>query len=84
MVNFKTVVTTWMDLSASLNGKHVAFCLGDTQYQHVYCSAIPPNYDLTYEFNITQNGSYWIHSHYMASTFLGHLYDIHYISNRLT
>ncbi|KAL7314638.1 ferroxidase fet3 [Mucor circinelloides] len=28
--------------------------------------AIPPNYDLTYEFNITQNGSYWIHSHYMG------------------
>ncbi|ORZ15665.1 multicopper oxidase-domain-containing protein [Absidia repens] len=28
--------------------------------------AIPPNYNLTYEFNITQHGSYWIHSHYMG------------------
>ncbi|KAI8334409.1 Cupredoxin [Chlamydoabsidia padenii] len=28
--------------------------------------AIPPNYNLTYEFNITQYGSYWIHSHYMG------------------
>ncbi|KAI8331178.1 Cupredoxin [Chlamydoabsidia padenii] len=28
--------------------------------------AIPPNYDLTYEINITQHGSYWIHSHYMG------------------
>ncbi|KAI9470861.1 MAG: Cupredoxin [Benjaminiella poitrasii] len=26
--------------------------------------AIPPNYDLQYEFNITQNGTYWVHSHY--------------------
>ncbi|KAI8981945.1 Cupredoxin [Mycotypha africana] len=25
---------------------------------------IPPNYDFTYEFNITQNGTYWMHSHY--------------------
>ncbi|SAL98844.1 hypothetical protein [Absidia glauca] len=28
--------------------------------------AIPPNYNLTYEINITQHGSYWIHSHYMG------------------
>jgi hypothetical protein len=33
-------------------------------------SAIPPNYDLQYEFNITQNGTYWIHSHYMVSTLI--------------
>lgn len=28
--------------------------------------AIPPNHDLKYEFNITQTGTYWIHSHYMG------------------
>ncbi|KAI8062306.1 Cupredoxin [Gilbertella persicaria] len=28
--------------------------------------AIPPNHDLQYEFNITQNGTYWIHAHYMG------------------
>ncbi|KAI8881105.1 multicopper oxidase [Backusella circina FSU 941] len=28
--------------------------------------AIPSNYDLQYEFNITQTGTYWIHSHYMG------------------
>ncbi|KAI8364347.1 Cupredoxin [Radiomyces spectabilis] len=27
---------------------------------------IPPNYDFTYEFNITQTGTYWAHSHYMG------------------
>ncbi|KAI9272916.1 multicopper oxidase-domain-containing protein [Phascolomyces articulosus] len=27
---------------------------------------IPPGYDFTYEFNITQHGSYWIHSHFMG------------------
>ncbi|KAL1936528.1 hypothetical protein VTP01DRAFT_662 [Rhizomucor pusillus] len=27
---------------------------------------IPPGYNLTYEFNITQHGSYWIHGHYMG------------------
>ncbi|KAJ8652688.1 hypothetical protein O0I10_011695 [Lichtheimia ornata] len=27
---------------------------------------IPPGYDFTYEFNITQHGSYWLHSHYMG------------------
>ncbi|KAI9277183.1 Cupredoxin [Phascolomyces articulosus] len=27
---------------------------------------IPPGHDLTYEFNITQHGSYWIHAHYMG------------------
>ncbi|KAF7722838.1 hypothetical protein EC973_002640 [Apophysomyces ossiformis] len=27
---------------------------------------IPPGYDLTYEFNITQTGSFWIHSHFMG------------------
>ncbi|ORX49058.1 hypothetical protein DM01DRAFT_1338235 [Hesseltinella vesiculosa] len=26
--------------------------------------AIPPNHGLKYEFNITQHGTYWIHSHY--------------------
>lgn len=29
-------------------------------------SPIPPGYDFTYEFNITQHGSYWLHSHYMV------------------
>ncbi|KAI7887280.1 Cupredoxin [Mucor mucedo] len=28
--------------------------------------AIPPNHDLQYEFNITQTGTFWIHSHYMG------------------
>ncbi|KAI8376300.1 Cupredoxin [Radiomyces spectabilis] len=27
---------------------------------------IPPGYDFTYEFDIVQHGSYWIHSHYMG------------------
>ncbi|KAI8880543.1 multicopper oxidase [Backusella circina FSU 941] len=27
---------------------------------------IPPGTSLTYEFNITQHGSYWAHSHYMG------------------
>ncbi|KAI9491562.1 multicopper oxidase-domain-containing protein [Zychaea mexicana] len=27
---------------------------------------IPPGHDFTYEFNITQHGTYWIHSHYMG------------------
>ncbi|KAI7854773.1 multicopper oxidase-domain-containing protein [Circinella umbellata] len=27
---------------------------------------IPPGHDFTYEFNITQHGSYWIHAHYMG------------------
>ncbi|KAI8363888.1 multicopper oxidase-domain-containing protein [Blakeslea trispora] len=28
--------------------------------------AIAPGLSLTYEFNLTQHGSYWIHSHYMG------------------
>ncbi|CAO3617127.1 unnamed protein product [Cunninghamella echinulata] len=28
--------------------------------------AIPPDHKLIYEFNITQYGTYWIHSHYMG------------------
>ena len=31
-----------------------------------YYSPIPPGYDFTYEFNITQHGTYWIHSHFMV------------------
>ncbi|KAJ8663340.1 hypothetical protein O0I10_000579 [Lichtheimia ornata] len=27
---------------------------------------IPPGYDFTYEFNITQYGTFWIHSHFMG------------------
>ncbi|KAI9316824.1 Cupredoxin [Dichotomocladium elegans] len=27
---------------------------------------IPPGYTFDYEFNITQHGTYWIHSHYMS------------------
>jgi iron transport multicopper oxidase len=30
----------------------------------LFYSAIPPGYSLQYEFNITQNGTYWVHSHY--------------------
>ncbi|KAI7866443.1 multicopper oxidase-domain-containing protein [Spinellus fusiger] len=33
---------------------------------HVTQCEIPPNYNFTYEFNITQTGTYWIHSHYMG------------------
>lgn len=38
-----------------------------TSFFHFFpSSAIPPNYNLTYEINITQHGTYWIHSHYMV------------------
>lgn len=57
----------WMGLSWLLNGKiKKSGEISKIKLIYTY-SAIPPNHDLQYEFNITQTGTFWIHSHYMVT-----------------
>lgn len=69
-----TAQTSMMALAWWLNGKrsswtHMDRIISLLVYIHLQSSSpIPPNYDFTYEFPVTQAGTFWIHSHFKVGS----------------
>lgn len=57
---------TWMVQLWLLSGKISYLWSLQGCWLAFFFSPIPPGYDFTYEFNITQYGTFWIHSHFMV------------------